>query len=190
MSKERIKKFESKKRLKELNPYETLLEIGLEKDHVFCDIGAGTGIFSFAASGITSNHIYAVEIADEMIELLMKRKSEGGVDQLEVIKSSDPSLSIKENSVDRVLLSTVFHELEEPSEMLGSIKKIMKSNGLLAIIEFHKEETPMGPPVNHRISKSELEKICLNNNFTKVKIIDLGENLYLSIFHANKKITA
>jgi len=182
MSKERIKKFESKKRLKELEPYETLLSIGLEKNHVFCDIGAGTGIFSFAASGITSNAIYAVEISDEMIELLMKRKNEGQVNQLEIIKVSDSILPIDVNSVDRVLLSTVFHELEKPSKMLKSIKRILKSDGLLAIIEFHKQDTPMGPPTNHRISKSELEKICLSNNFEKVKTFDLGENFYLSLF--------
>jgi ubiquinone/menaquinone biosynthesis C-methylase UbiE len=182
MSKNRIKKFESKIRLKELKPYETLLEIGLEKDHVFCDIGAGTGIFSFAASGITSNKIYAIEISEEMIELLMKRKKEGNVNQLEILKGDQDTLPIEANSVDRVLLATVFHELEAPEKILKEIKKIMKDNGLLAIIEFHKKETPMGPPVKHRISKKELEEICIKNNFEKVKTIDLGKNFYLSIF--------
>lgn len=182
MSKKRIEKFENKTRLKELNAYETLLEIGLEKDHVFCDIGAGTGIFSFAASGITSNKIYAIEISDEMIELLIKRKEEGKVKQLEILKGNHDSLQIEPNSVDLVLLSTVFHELESPEKMLKEIKKILKNDSLLAIIEFHNKETPMGPPVNHRISKIDLEKICIDNNFENVKTIDLGENFYLSIF--------
>jgi len=177
-----MKKFESKARLKELNPYETLLKIGLQKDHVFCDIGAGTGIFSFAASGITSNKIYAIEISDEMIELLIKRKEEGKVEQLEILKGEQDSLPIERNSVDRVLLSTVFHELESPEKILKEIKKIMKNDGLLAIIEFHKKETPMGPPVNHRISRIDLKKICIDNNFMNVKTINLGENFYLSIF--------
>jgi ubiquinone/menaquinone biosynthesis C-methylase UbiE len=182
MSKKRVEKFESKTRLRELNPYETLLKIGLEKDHVFCDIGAGTGIFSFAASGITSNKIYAIEISDEMIELLIKRKKEGKVKQLEILKGDQDTLSIEVNSVDRVLLATVFHELESPDNILKEISKIMKTDGLLAIIEFHKKVTPMGPPVNHRISKTELEDQCSQNNFEKVNTIDLGENFYLSIF--------
>jgi len=182
MSKNRIKKFESKIRLKELDPYETLRDIGLKKDQVFCDIGAGTGIFAFAASGITSNRIYAVEISDEMIELLSKRKEEGKVHQLKIIKGDHDSLPIESNSVDIVLLSTVFHELETPIEMLREIKRIKKAEGLLAIVEFHKKETPMGPPVNHRLSKKELEKICTNNAFEEVDNKNLGENFYLSIF--------
>lgn len=182
MSNNRLKKFESKTRLKELNPYETLLEIGLEKDHIFCDIGAGTGIFSFAASGITSNKIYAIEISDEMIELLIKRKEEGKVNQLEILKGDQDSLPIETNTVDLVLLSTVFHELEAPEKILKSIKKIMKNDGILAIIEFHKKATPMGPPVNHRISKTNLEKICIDNDFENIRTIDLGENFYLSTF--------
>lgn len=182
MSSNRIEKFESKIRLKELNPYETLFDIGLKEDHVFCDIGAGTGIFSFAASGITSNTIFAVEISDEMIKLLMKRKKEGNVKQLKILIGDNGLLSIASDSVDRVLLSTVFHELEKPVEMLKEIKRIIKDDGILAIIEFHKKETPMGPPVNHRISKRDLEKICSNNNFEKIKTINLGENLYLTQF--------
>ena len=182
MSNNRIKKFESKLRLKELRPYDTLLDIGLKKDHIFCDIGAGTGIFSFAASGITSNKIYAIEISDEMIELLIKRKEEGKVEQLEILKGDHDTLPIEPNSVDRVLLSTVFHELETPEKILKEIKKIMKKDSRLAIIEFHNKQTPMGPPVDHRISKIDLEKICINNNFEKVNTINLGENFYLSIF--------
>mgnify|MGYP000553606842 CR=1 FL=1 len=55
MSDNKVKKFESKARLKELIPYETLKAMGLKANDVFCDIGAGTGIFTFAASGIGSN---------------------------------------------------------------------------------------------------------------------------------------
>lgn len=182
MSIDRIRKFESKKRLKELKPYETLLAIGLENDHIFCDIGAGTGIFTFAASGITSNKIYAVEISDEMINLLNKRKKEGKVNQLEILKGDQDTLPIKANTVDRVLLSTVFHELEAPEKILKGIKKIKKEDGLLAIIEFHKKVTPMGPPVDHRISEVDLDRICTKNDFKKVKTTELGENFYLSIF--------
>jgi len=182
MSEDRIKKFESKIRLKELNPYETLGAIGLKENQVFCDIGAGTGIFSFAASGITTNKIYAVEIADEMLKILASRKEEGKVEQLEIIKVSDNNLPIESKSVDIVLLSTVFHELEEPSKMLEEIHRIKKDDGLLAVIEFHKKETPMGPPIDHRVSKKTLEEICRSHNFKLTNTTQLGENFYLSIF--------
>ena len=111
--KSNIEKFESKERLIELNPYETLKKLGLKEDCVFCDIGAGTGIFTFAASGITHKKIYATEISNEMIELLYKRKKEGKVHQLEIIQMKDENIPLQQSSVDLILLSTVFHELEE-----------------------------------------------------------------------------
>lgn len=180
--KSNIEKFENKKRLIELNPYETLIKLGLKDDCVFCDIGAGTGIFTFAASGITQKKIYATEISNEMIELLYKRKKEGKVHQLEIIQMKDAIIPIQYSSVDLILLSTVFHELEETEIMLKEIKRIKKENGKLAIIEFYKEETPMGPPINHRISKDRLREICINNGFTEIECFDLGENLYTIVF--------
>ena len=77
---------------------------------VLCDIGAGTGIFTFPATEISSNDIYA-------------------------------------------------HEVENKELMLDEIKRILKQGGKLMIIEFHKRETPMGPPLDHRISEEYVEKI-------------------------------
>ncbi|KOA20039.1 hypothetical protein CLHOM_16040 [Clostridium homopropionicum DSM 5847] len=48
--------------------------------------------------------------------------------------------------------------------MLNEIKRILKVNGKLLTIEFHKEKTPMGPLVDHRIS----EEICNSNDFKTI----------------------
>jgi len=182
MSKNRVEKFENKKRLFELQPYETLVKIGLKRDQIFCDIGAGTGIFTFAASGITEEKIYAVDISDEMIEVLSKRKNEGKVDQLEIIKVSDANLPIESSSVGLILLATVFHELEGPEKMLKEIKRIKKDTGKLAIIEFHKKKTPTGPPINQRISKEALVETCLKNGLKEFERFNLGKNFYVILF--------
>lgn len=57
-----ISKFENQMRIEELNPRNTLIKAGFKDSMVLCDIGAGTGIFAFPASRISSNDIYALEI--------------------------------------------------------------------------------------------------------------------------------
>jgi len=62
-------KFENPVRIKELKPIETLIRIGLKENHVVCDIGAGSGIFTIPASMITKNKVYALEINDAMLSI-------------------------------------------------------------------------------------------------------------------------
>lgn len=149
---------------------------------ILCDLGAGTGLFSLAASSITKNDIYALDISDKMIDILIKRKKEGKVSNLNIQKNNDDKINIDDNKCDLVLLATVFHEIDNKNEILKEIKRIKKNNGKLAIIEFHKKETPIGPPVNHRISLDYVKNICLNQGFEHIDDFSLGSNFYTIVF--------
>jgi len=46
---------ENPERLAELSPKDTLMRIGLGEKDIICDIGAGSGIFTIPAAGITKN---------------------------------------------------------------------------------------------------------------------------------------
>lgn len=76
---------------------------------------------------------------------------------------------------------TVFHEVENIESMLDEIKRILKQSGKLMIIEFHKRETPMGPPFDHRISE-EYEKISNSHGLKTINQFSLGGNYYSVIF--------
>lgn len=160
----------------ELNPEYTLRNIGLSAGDTFCDIGAGTGIFTYAAAKITSKDIYAVEISGEMREILHAKRDVPNV----IIEDSVEK--VPENSCDMALLCTVLHELADIPAMMGEVKRILKPGGILTVIEFHKRETPMGPPLGHRISVREASEILLQYEFAPIKQLDLGENFYCLIF--------
>jgi ubiquinone/menaquinone biosynthesis C-methylase UbiE len=184
MNDNRVSKFENPIRVAELNSRNTLIKAGFKDGMTLCDIGAGTGIFSFAAAEISSNDIYALEISDNMIELLKKRMVEGHTKNLNIKKVNSDILPLDNNSCDMAIMVTVLHEIEKKELMLNEIKRILKDKGKLVIIEFHKRKTPMGPPVDHRISDRYVEEIC---NSIGLKIIDefsLGDNLYSIIFES------
>lgn len=60
----KISKLENPVRLAELDPAATLIRAGFRENMVLCDIGAGTGIFTFPATQISSEKIYTLEISD------------------------------------------------------------------------------------------------------------------------------
>lgn len=180
----KVTKFENPKRLEELDPRNTLIKAGFQENMVLCDIGAGSGIFSLPAAQISSNDIYALEISDRMIELLKSRREENNIQNLKIKKVESDILPLGDSCCDMAVMVTVFHEIEDKESMLREIKRILKEKGRLMIIEFHKRETPMGPPVDHKISEEDVEEICNHNNFITIEKFTMGDNFYGIIFEA------
>ncbi|WZL71973.1 methyltransferase domain-containing protein [Clostridiaceae bacterium 35-E11] len=182
MNDNKINKFESETRISELNPMSTLIKAGFKENMTLCDIGAGTGIFSFPAAEISSNNIYALEISDSMIELLKNRIIERNTNNLQVKKVESDILPLDNKSCDMAIMVTVLHEIENKELMINEIKRVLKKKGKLMIIEFHKRKTPMGPPINHRISQEDVKEICNGKGFKKVDKFVLGDNFYSVVF--------
>ena len=180
---DKVKKFENPERLKELSPKETLKKIGFKDDMCLCDIGAGTGIFSVEASKISKNDVYALDISQDMIDILNIKKSDENLVNMKVIRVETDTLPIKDNICNIAIMITVMHELENIEIMMNEIKRILKDGGKLFIVEFHKKKTPFGPPEDHRMSIEQVTKICEETGFRVEKSFDLGENFYgISVF--------
>lgn len=172
-------KLENPQRIKELNPLETLKILNLKDGNSFCDIGAGTGIFTFSASKLTTSNIYAVDISTAMLEILNMKKGEQNADNV-IIKNHVQD--VPSSSCDIALVSTVFHELKDMDGMADEIKRILNINGILGIIEFHKRQTPIGPPVQSRLSPEQIDDLLQKHDFNKINYFELGQNFYISIF--------
>ena len=175
-------KLENPMRLEELKPMNTLKKIGLQENHIVCDIGAGSGIFSIPASMITRNKVYALEISDEMLSIIGEKAKVQGVTNIELIKVKDEHFDVLDDSINIALMVTVLHEIPNKIVILEEVKRILMDQGKLAVIEFHKRETPMGPPVEHRIGKNVVIDTLNNSGFLVADEFDLGENFYCLVF--------
>jgi len=184
MSDSQISKLENPIRIAELDPKNTLIKSGLKENMILCDIGAGTGIFSFPATQISSNDIYALEINDSMIELLKSRTNMQKIPNLKILKINSSTFPLENGICDMVIMVTVLHEIENKELMLYEIKRVLKEKGKLLIIEFNKRETPMGPPIDNRISEEYVKEICINNGFKTIDKIILGDNFYSLVFES------
>ncbi|VYT72292.1 methyltransferase domain-containing protein [Clostridium tertium] len=171
-------KLESEDRIKELSPKETLEKLGFKDGMLLCDIGAGTGLFSTVAAKISSNSVYALDISDDMLEYLEEKKKELSLSNLIPTKVVGDTLPIASEKADLAIMVTVLHEVNDQKEMLKEIKRVIKEDGKAFIVEFHKRQTPFGPPVTHRIDSKDLISSCKEAGFTKVEEINVGVNMY------------
>lgn len=178
-------KLENPARLSELDPPRTLARTGLEKSHVLADIGAGSGIFTIPAAAACSK-VYALEINEDMLTIIGDKAKANKFENIELVKVSDNRFGMDDGCADMALMVTVLHEISDSSEFLCEVKRILKEYGKLVVIEFFKEQTPMGPPIDHRISKEEVKSELAPWGFSLRQDFDLGPNFYCLVFSADQ----
>ena len=163
-------------------------ELSLKEGTSLLDLACGSGTYSIAASAYIGEKgiIYAVDLWKEGIDNLLK---EVKIKQINNIHASIADISIhipiESRCVDVCLMATVLHDLIQDNtdqETLEELKRVLKPNGSLAIIEFNKIEGPPGPPIQIRISPERLDAILFSHDFRKVLTTDIGPYNYLSIF--------
>ncbi|GEO07965.1 class I SAM-dependent methyltransferase [Segetibacter aerophilus] len=133
---------------------------------VIADIGAGTGYYTFKlAPKVPKGKVYAVEIQDEMIEIVKERAKKMNVTNVEVIKGGFSSPNLPENSVDLAIMVDVYHEFEYPVEMLQAIRKSLKKDGKLLLIEYKGEDPEVAIRPLHKTTVAQLRKELGANGF-------------------------
>ncbi|ARN56037.1 class I SAM-dependent methyltransferase [Sedimentisphaera salicampi] len=161
---------------------ETVLELlDITPGQSILDAGCGNGYMTKLFSELTGieGKVYAIDAHENSIENL---KSEFSAENTEVhLASITERMPIEDASVDLVYLSNVFHGFTDGQ--ISSFKKetsrILKPSGRLAVLEFKKEDTGFGPPLNIRYTPEELEKAV----GMKAEICSpAGSFNYLSVF--------
>lgn len=177
------KKLDNEWRRENLPPVETLEKLGLKPDDVFADIGSGIGYFTIpAAKLIGNNSAYALDTSPEMLAEVELRSKAAGLNNIKIVKTEELDLMIPDESVSFGLMVNVIHEIVDKNQFLEESSRIIKPGGKLAIIDWEKGETEMGPPVDHRIGSDELTAMLKEIDFDCQETMTFTENFYGLVF--------
>lgn len=152
--------FESPERDAYQKPEKVIAYLGDISGKKIMDIGAGSGYFSvkLAKKGAA---VIAADVNDEFQALLKERIKKEQLKNLTTRKIPYNSPGLKEKEVDMVLIVNTYHHIENRPEYFTKVKKGLKNNGKLVIIDFFDADIPVGPK-HHKISMdtviSELKK--------------------------------
>ena len=114
---------------------------GVKTGMVVADIGAGTGLFTrlFADSVGKAGKVYAVDISRPFVENILRTSREQGFANVEGVVNSDKDVSLTADSIDIAFLVDTYHHFEYPVSMLASIRKSLRADGTLIIIDFRRD---------------------------------------------------
>jgi len=157
---------------------QALKTLGIRPGMIVADIGCGTGYLTIPAREIVGDdgRVYAADISREMLEEVKKKIK--GINNVSVLLSRENEIPLEDNSVDFCLLAFVLHEVEDIGLFLKEVKRILKNPGLVGAIEWAKVESPVGPPLEDRISEGEMHKIASELGFSIKRSITLGKYHY------------
>ncbi len=102
--------------------------------------------------------IYAVDIQDEMLAAMRDKKLARKITNVALVKGSEKSVNLKPNSVDKVLIVDVYHEMNFPFEMMASIKKAMRDDAKLYLIEYRGEDPTVPIKELHKMTEAQAVK--------------------------------
>jgi|TARA_B110000495_G_scaffold203330_1_gene226562 ubiquinone/menaquinone biosynthesis C-methylase UbiE len=151
-----------------------LANLGIRKGMTICDMGCGNGFHSLAMAKMTGEKglILGVDVQPEMLGFLRERMESQGVENVVPILGSFHNPHLPPNTADLVLMVDVYHEFSHPKEMLASIRKSLKPDGLVVLVEYREEDPKVPIKPLHKMSKKQVSKELNANGFTLVKEFD------------------
>lgn len=124
------------------------------------DIGAGTGYLTrrIATRIGASGKVFAVEIQQEMLDLLTNNLAGQGITNVVPVLGTVKDPKLPPASVDTIIMVDVYHEFDFPFEMVESMCRALKRGGRMVFVEFRAEDRRVPIKPVHKMSEAQVKK--------------------------------
>lgn len=164
---------ERPEREEEENTTKLINNMDINLGDTIADIGAGSGYHVFKMAPIAKEGaIYAVDIQEEMLAALIMHPSYNTNKNIETILGDEKTVNLSENSIDKVLMVDVYHEFNYPYEMVMSIKKALRKDGKIYLIEYRGEDDTVPIKKIHKMTEKQAVKEMSAAGFKLEKNVD------------------
>jgi ubiquinone/menaquinone biosynthesis C-methylase UbiE len=151
-----LHRLDNPERRKALPPDEVLGLLDVQKNMTVADIGCGPGYFTLPLAQMTEREVFALDVSEEMLDVLSDRARQAGASNITPILSPAENIKLADDSVDGLICSLVLHEVDDLSQTLSEFKRILKPGGTMLLVEWDKKPMDIGPPLHIRIAPEEL----------------------------------
>lgn len=129
--------FEDQNRAKNLQIDRVMDILKISDGKSVADIGAGSGWFTVRAAKQVGEKgkVFAVEINQEYIDYINNRAKKENFVNIQTVLGTEDNPKLADDSVDAVLILKTYHEIGQPVKVLKYLKKSLKKDALLGIID-------------------------------------------------------
>lgn len=161
-------------------PDEVLRALTLTPGMWVAELGPGSGYFTRRiARAVAPGHVFAVDVEATLLATLHQRLEAEHLTNVSPILGRPDEPCLPPGCCDRVVTVNTLHHVPRPDAMLRRLAGALKPNGLLACVDFHRRETPMGPPVELRLSRDDVVAAASRAGLRVADDVEVLEHQYL-----------
>ena len=144
----------------EEHPEALVEQLGLRRGEVVADIGAGTGYFSrrLAEKVGSGGRVLAEDIQPEMVVRLRRTMAGLGLTNVVPVLGTRTDPRLPAGTVDLALLVDVYHEFDQPFEMMGAICRALKPGGRVVLAEYRGESLAVPIKPLHKMTVAQVKR--------------------------------
>ncbi len=165
-------------------PDAALDAIVIARGATVADIGAGAGYFTWRLAERVgpAGRVFANDIQPEMLDLLRKNMETRHLTNVQTVLGAEDDPKLPAARMDLVLLVDVYHEFTEPEKMLRKIRKSLKPDGRLVLLEYRKEDPNVPIRPEHKMSVAEVRAEVEPEGFRFEKTLETLPRQHILIF--------
>ena len=151
------------------------------------DVGAGVGFTSvrMAKRVGAKGTVLATDVQPEMLRMLAENARNLGFKNIKPIRCTPTDPKLPEAALDLILMVDVYHECAQPAATLKGLRKALKPDGRLVLIEFRAEDPEVPIKPEHKMSVVQARKELEANGFVFKESLEFLPWQHIIIF--NKK---
>lgn len=174
-------------REREEAPTKAIAALGIRAGQTVADIGAGSGYYTVRLAEVVGpgGRVFATDIQPEMLALIEKKLAQGPAKAsgaVTLLLGSPTESKLPDAAIDLALMVDVYHELAQPQAFLRSLKRALKPDGRLVLVEFRKESGWVPIREEHKMSVREVRLELEAEGFTFDRVIDVLPWQHILVF--------
>ncbi|CAF0784437.1 unnamed protein product [Rotaria sp. Silwood1] len=150
--------------------------LSIQNGMIIADIGAGTGFLTVQLAHRVGQQglVFATDLQSQMLDILLSRPDLPN--NVIPILSTPMDTGLPAETFDLILLVDVYHETPRPDLLLEGLRRALKSNGRLALVEYREEDPRIISDPRHKMSARQAIMELEANRF---RLVELFEHLPL-----------
>jgi putative heme-binding domain-containing protein len=152
------------------------------------DVGAGSGFFTWRLAERVgpSGHVTAVDIQQQMLDLASQEVKRRGLSNVDYVLAGEIDPHLPAASYDLVCIGYAYHEFSAPEEMMRAIRRALKPDGRVFVLEYAKENPNAPAAPQHKMAFRELRSEIEPVGFRVIRIFDFLPFQHGLVFVADK----
>jgi ubiquinone/menaquinone biosynthesis C-methylase UbiE len=145
------------------------------------DIGAGTGYFTWrlAQQAGPRGKVIAVDVQQTMLDRVAETVRQHRLTNVDYTLAGENDPRLPKGALDLVFIGHAYHEFADPEMIMAAVKRSLKPDGRLVVVEYAKENPAAPASSLHKMSFDEMRGEIEPMGFELDRILD-----FLPVQHA------